>query len=479
MKNLIMISAVCLMLLATVTEAIGQDNQSGKSDIKENSLPVKFDLRDRAMVTPVKQQSGGTCWTHGTMSAIESNMLVSGLWLRTNHEGMPNMTEYHLDWWNGFNKFENNDIESSQDDETGMRVHSGGDYRVAVAYISRGDGVVYSSEANDNDRRDAKWYRETPEKNGPDYEKFYVRDVEWFTIGDNLENIETVKRRLMEFGGMGTCYASGRGTLKNNIHYQPIAARGNPNHSVAIVGWDDTIMDPNDKLPEPGAWLIKNSWGTNRGNNGYYWISYYDKYCCRHPEMGAVSFRNIEPLKYNQFYYHDYHGWRASLKDISRAFNVFTATGYHSIQAASFYTSTDDVQYTIKIFDRFEDGLLLDELSGKKGFVRFTGFHTVDLDKSVDMLKDDTFYVYLELSRGGQAIDRTSFIPVLLGDKEIGFQEKPTGPIVKSTANAGESYYYDGSGWRDLYEYDFDDPDWGVFDHTANFCIKALGVEKY
>ena len=118
-------------------------------------------------------------------------------------------------------------------------------------------------------------------------------------------------------------------------------------------------------------------------------------------------------------------------------------------------------------------------LAGKKGFVRFTGFHTIDLDKPVDVVKDDKFYVYLELSRGGQAIDRTSFIPVLLGDKESGFQEKPTGPIVKSTANAGESYYYDGSGWRDLYEYDFDDPDWGVFDHTANFCIKALGVEKY
>ena len=143
MKNLIISSAISLMLLAVATDAIGQDDPGSKSANAAKSLPVKFDLRDRAMVTPIKQQSGGTCWTHGTMSAIESNMLVSGLWLRTNHEGIPNMTEYHLDWWNGFNKFENKDIESSQDDETGMRVHSGGDYRVAVAYISRGDGVVY------------------------------------------------------------------------------------------------------------------------------------------------------------------------------------------------------------------------------------------------------------------------------------------------------------------------------------------------
>lgn len=36
------------------------------------------------------------------------------------------------------------------------------------------------------------------------------------------------------------------------------------NHAVMIVGWDD----------DKGAWLLRNSWGTGWGENGYCWIKY-------------------------------------------------------------------------------------------------------------------------------------------------------------------------------------------------------------
>ncbi len=460
-KILLNLLGICLITITLlIPNAFAQTNLSNETKILSmGDPPTSFDLRDvngENYVTGVRDQGPyGTCWTFGTMASLEGNLLMTGNWDAAGETGEPDLSERHLDWWNGFNTHNNDDDPGGG----GLTPHNGGDFLVSSAYIIRGEGAIREI--------DAPYSQITipPSRNDPDYHHYYTQNIEWYVAGEDLSNINTIKNKLMEEGVISTALCYSYQFIKDMggyyAHYQPPSNTLEPNHGIAIVGWDDNKATP---APKDGAWLCKNSWGGNWGpENGYFWISYYDKCCGQHPEMGAVSYQDVEYDPFFTIYYHDYHGWRDTLENITEAFNAFNATEDETLVSVGFFTAEDDVDYNLIIYDRFESGELQDETTSKSGNIKHYGYHTIDLPSPINITTGDDFYIYIKLYSGGHPFDRTSDVPVLLGGSQR--------VIVKSAANPEESFYKSGSTWYDLYEYEFSDPSW---DETANFCIKAM-----
>jgi C1A family cysteine protease len=67
------------------------------------------------------------------------------------------------------------------------------------------------------------------------------------SFGSSSGSVSTVKQQLLCKGPLSVCSSSWW-------------------HCVVLVGWDNNVNG--------GSWLIKNSWGTGWGTNGYGWIKF-------------------------------------------------------------------------------------------------------------------------------------------------------------------------------------------------------------
>lgn len=85
---------------------------------------------------------------------------------------------------------------------------------------------------------------------------------------DIPNNINAIKNALM-FGPLSTTF-----TVYNDFLNYPGGcyehAGGDPaNHAVVLIGWDDNMCDGY------GAWICKNSWGEDWGDEGFFYIKYH------------------------------------------------------------------------------------------------------------------------------------------------------------------------------------------------------------
>lgn len=388
--------------------------------------PASYDLRLKNKVSPVKDQgSCGSCWAFGTYGSLESYLMNGVVWDFSEQ----NMIQHH-----------NFDYGPC----------GGGHIYMSTAYLARWDGP-----ANEID--------DPYEYNSIDLApvKKHVQNVMFIpTRSSNMDNND-IKKAVMTYGAVYTsmywdtsCYnASTKG------YYNKSSKTGG--HAVTIVGWDDNYSKNNFNTAPPGngAFIVKNSWGNNWGEDGYLYASYYDTYFGRRSYSAVVSAE--EKTNYADIYQYDELGWVNSFgygTDTAWFANIFTSESNVPLSAVSFYTASTRNSYEIHVY---KDVNSTNPRSGTRvyrssGRIDAPGYYTVEFNRGISLSKNKRFSVVVKLTTNNYSYP----IPV----------EYPiSGYSSSARAGAGESFVSsNGSSWTDIHT------GWGgAYAHT-NVCLKAF-----
>jgi fibronectin-binding autotransporter adhesin len=200
--------------------------------------------------TPAKSQFSGTCWAHGPTSCVEAKYMLS----RNDTSFVPDLSEQQLCWET------NPDLGSTQ----------GGGGFVPMMNYYQNHGVVSEADCPVNP---SSAYWDKPPAGTPVHPANYAdhswRISSWTHISDN--STDNIKNMLKLYGpivvGFNADDMFESVDLLKASYYYPNS--NSDNHSVSLVGYYDDAT-----CPTGGYWVIKNSWGTSDGENGFRYVPY-------------------------------------------------------------------------------------------------------------------------------------------------------------------------------------------------------------
>ncbi len=326
------------------------------------------------------------------------------------------------------------------------RTWSGGGNRyMSTAYLARWSGPVPES---------ADPYSDTSGYSPQGLHTVkHVQDVRFLPGRAGFTDNNNIKNALMNTGAVQASiyYDSSFYNSAYSTFYNPSVTT--TNHAITIVGWHDGFSRTrfNSVPPGDGAFIVKNSWGSGWGSNGYFYISYYDR------TIGdrCAVFTSTPATKYDRIYSYDPLGWVNSLGyagSTSASFaNVFTARSGETLNAIGMYI-TYPGSYTAQIYLDPASGPV--NASGPVAEVSWTdtmpGYKTIAVP-AVSLKKGQKYSVVVHASTPGDEY------PVAVEYPEPYYSSH-------ATAKAGQGYISDtGAAWTDMT---------AVYPNTS-ICVKA------
>lgn len=253
------------------------DDTNNDNTTDNNGIPKYFNLADKIDIKVEHQGTFGLCWDFASIKSLETYLALNNL-------GNYDFSEIHLDY------IESNLLYGYRD------VHTGGNFSEFQRYVTE-SGVVLEKDAPYRDHNEDEYYKFVDMKNvlnvteTINFPTIYKDDSGDTTEEELHEFREVVKKHIMTNGGLysviatpdyGTKYLNWSTSSECFLGDWEDLTPGRQFHAVTIVGWDDNYpkenFNANMRPKNDGAYIILNSWGTDYGNKGYYYVSYEDKY---------------------------------------------------------------------------------------------------------------------------------------------------------------------------------------------------------
>ena len=281
------------------------------------------------------------------------------------------------------------------------------------------------------------------------------------------------------------------------------------NHAVTIVGWDDHFSKDNfladHKPPEDGAWIVRNSWGSNWGMDGYFYLSYFDQnifipqtYEFFTPEeIGMTEEKNStetattikECILENDFM--PAENYNSTLFNMPvYAANIFTVEEDMDLNSVSALTGDLNADVTVDIYrlkDGFKDPTDGEKVTSVTETFTFAGYHRMMLNEKIHFDKDEKLAIVVKESVMTDQGEKFAIVNTsALGAKGITFyrqrhngSDEEVTKYCRGIVNHGESFvaYEDGEwlDWADEVK-SFRDSVYGECVSYDNLPIKGYGT---
>ncbi|MBQ9984242.1 MAG: Ig-like domain-containing protein [Lachnospiraceae bacterium] len=447
----------------------GEEITDGATDasVRRSGATYAAKYDPRTTMSKIEDQGNtNTCWAFATVAAVEANLIKKGY-----VNGNVDLSENQLAYF--FYNRKNDPLGNTDGDGNACLASpywymNGGTLQGTALSLMTWSGLVNATTSEDYAASEATqdiiagMYKPyTPAAATENQRDYVVKSVQFYN-----NDVRTIKQAILDYGGVAAgfwadynCYLSDDTTS----YYCPVSDNSHTHaggHAITIVGWDDNYsrnhFASGCRPSNNGAWIVKNSYGTYFGENGYMYISYEDA------SLTEMVTYDVEPVSSVEDNNYQYDGSAApyslTIRSDATFANVFRAKASGSgcnetLKAVAVNTFTNNIRYKVQIYtgvtstSKPTKGKLV---LTQTGSLPVAGYNRINLKSPVTLTSGEKYSVVItvssasgSLSMGVEAYGYNSWIGFRVdADENVGYIK-----VGKQWMDCGDAYdVYDKMG---------------------------------